>query len=253
MPIRVIINADDFGINNRVNLIIKDLLEREIITSSTIMANSPHFRQAAEIASQFPMRSFGVHLNITDFKPLTSNTGLKPILDRNGYFNKKIFSTSLNSYLKSAIFYEWCAQIKKINSQRIKISHIDSHQHVHTIPHLFGVLKRTQVECGIKKIRITKNIYTSNIPPRSKLLIYKKWIWNFALKSIYLTKTTSGFTDFLSFYKYTKENRISHNTVELMVHPGADDKKFIEELNILKSCWVKQIPFDIELISYNEL
>jgi predicted glycoside hydrolase/deacetylase ChbG (UPF0249 family) len=253
MPIRVIINADDFGLNTSINLSIRDLLEKKLITSSTIIANGPCFKQAVAIASLFPMCSFGVHLNITTLRPLTSNLGLKKILDKNGNFNDKIFYTYPDYRLKTAIFAEWCAQIRKINSHGIKISHIDSHKHVHTIPKLFGILKRTQKKCKIKKVRITRNIYSLNRPIRSKSLLYKKLIWNFALKNIYKTKTTSGFTNFGSFYDKAKEDRISHETVELMVHPGNTQKYFKEEIDKLAHLWFKKIPMDLKLINYNQL
>ena len=43
MPSRVIINADDFGINDREDAVILQAFRRGIISSATLMANMPAF------------------------------------------------------------------------------------------------------------------------------------------------------------------------------------------------------------------
>ena len=70
---KIIINADDLGMSVEVNSAISSLLEEEKITSSSIMSNAPYFEEAVNIAKNFPNYSFGIHLNLTKFKPLTEH------------------------------------------------------------------------------------------------------------------------------------------------------------------------------------
>jgi len=160
----LIINADDLGTSLEINDSIFYLMSRNIVTSSTIIANAPAFNDAVGKMLHHADKSFGVHLYLTQFKPLTENPTFKTIVDDNGNFNGNIMNIPIDSALRQAVFEEWYAQIKKIQSFGIKISHIDSHQHVHTIPHLFMVLKKIQKTFEIRRVRISKNIYSSNSP-----------------------------------------------------------------------------------------
>lgn len=88
--------------------------------------------------------SFGIHLNLTEGHPLRYS---QELLDR-GYYKEtanvagekgniylninqlrnKIISTSIQKELEK----ELCAQIEKVLDYGIRISHIDSHHHIHT-------------------------------------------------------------------------------------------------------------------------
>lgn len=137
---KLIINADDLGRSIEVNNTIFHLIENNKVTSATIIANSLAVDDAINRVNLYPSISFGVHLTLAGFKPLTCNSAFEKLLDKNGNFNKKIRQIQLTPKLKQAIFDEWCFQIGKILSYGVKISHIDSHYHVHTLPQLFIVL-----------------------------------------------------------------------------------------------------------------
>ncbi len=69
--IAIVVNADDLGMSHEVNEATFDLLSKGRISSATMMANAPATREAATQVSKFPRCSFGVHLNLTQFEPLT--------------------------------------------------------------------------------------------------------------------------------------------------------------------------------------
>jgi len=137
----MIINADDLGLSITVNKAIFDLLAGGHITSTSLLANAPATEDAVVELRRQKNRSFGVHLNVTGFHPLTRNAELSPILDSSGCFaGNSIRSTPITWQLREAIFQEWSAQIDRLFSMGLTPSHIDSHHHVHTIPGLFFVL-----------------------------------------------------------------------------------------------------------------
>jgi len=55
---RIIINADDFGINDTVTSEIKKMIELKAISSTTIMANGKSLEKVKEIVSEYPEISF---------------------------------------------------------------------------------------------------------------------------------------------------------------------------------------------------
>jgi predicted glycoside hydrolase/deacetylase ChbG (UPF0249 family) len=105
----------------------------------------------------FSLCSFGVHLNLTVFPPLQPSPQLKPILDADGSLSPKLFKTQLTPQLRRAIFDELTAQVERALSAGIPVSHFDSHQHIHTLPMLFPVLKALQRRFGIRRVRSTIN------------------------------------------------------------------------------------------------
>jgi hypothetical protein len=246
----VIINADDLGTSQKINDTIFELMSAKLITSATLIANAPCFDEASKKISLFPKCSFGVHLNITIFQPLFKNDKLRALFNENGCFNSKIKNIIITPSLSNGIYLEFCAQIEKILSSGIKISHIDSHQHVHTIPSIFLILKLVQKKYNIRKVRISRNIYSYDHKVPEVLLI-KKQMYNFMLRNFYITKTTDGFTDFPTFYNNGKLNKLGQKKIEIMMHPGTKEEE--NETTFLQSSWQVDLPFAINLINYNQL
>ena len=246
----IIINADDLGYSVSVNNAIFVLMEKRLITSATLMANGPGFEDAVACLPNFPWCSIGVHLNVREFQPLTNPPVFKAITDQRGNFQGNIWMVPVNRNLEQAIFDEWCAQIEKILASGVKISHIDSHGHVHTRPRLFLVLKRLQQKFGIFKVRITRNIYPPGLAV-SKVHLFKKWLWNFALRNCIATKTTNGFTNFATFLELAKMRILPYSTLELMLHPGWEEAE--TEIMALKTDWKQEISFKLEMINYFQL
>ena len=80
----VIINADDFGIDESVNFgIIKGHLEG-VVSSTTIMASGKAFMHAVELAKSSPKLGVGVHLTLVNEKPIAPYDRVKSHIDADG-------------------------------------------------------------------------------------------------------------------------------------------------------------------------
>ncbi|MBA5864707.1 MAG: ChbG/HpnK family deacetylase [Nitrospira sp. CR1.1] len=252
---RVIINSDDLGISPVVNEKILDLMSRRRITSASILANGPSVEQAIKFIPRGTDCSLGVHLNLTEFKPLTPAkhlNGLRGCLDENGAFagQQNLSRLSISPTCQEGIYRELKLQVEKVVSLGVKVSHLDSHNHIHTAPQIFLVLKRLQKEFGIRRVRTTWNIY----PPGksvSKALLIKKKVWDFALRRFYATTTTEGLTTFSTFYNLAKTRKLLCHSIELMTHPG--HAEYDEETRLLERDWENEIVFPVDLISYHAL
>ncbi len=249
----VIVNADDLGANERVNGEIFDLMQSGVLTSATLMANAPGFEQAVEQIPRFPECSFGVHLNLTAFPPLSSSRDLEPILDENGHLSKKLFDAHISSALRRALLQELTLQVQRTLEAGVPISHFDSHNHVHTIPKLFPVLKSLQRKFGIRKVRSTISL----LPPGQQmtgLRSLKKIAFRLALRYSYRTKSPDGFGDFRDFYKMLKAGTVPRfRYLELMVHPGIRNPKYSDEVAALRSAWHDLLPAGTKIGSYHSL
>jgi hypothetical protein len=246
----VIVNADDLGISDAVNEATFDLIARGRISSATIMANGPSVHDAAKVARHFSGCSFGVHLNLTQFEPLTGGVLARLLVDERGRMSRANERASPSRQGLRAAYEEFCAQLERVAAFGIDVTHVDSHNHVHTIPALFPVLKEVQRRYGIRRVRLTKNMYGSD-RPCTPALIWKKRAYNWALRWIYRTRTTDAFTEFLTYVNAGPVTRSSAGLVELMVHPGAPSTG--EEAAALESDWIARAGFPLQMIPYTRL
>ena len=245
---RLIINADDLGATESQNAAILELMAARRITSATVMANGPAFASAVRSTSHFPECSFGIHLNVSAFEPLTKNPELRALRQAGEQVPNQIRSVPFRAPLVRAVHEEWRAQISAARRAGLSISHIDSHHHVHTLPALFLALKAVQREFGIRKVRISQNVFPSK---KSCLVRTKKSIWNAALRFIYATRTAGAFCDFLTFFQTANRCCVRYRTLEAMVHPGSPEPA--EEMRTLCRHWRSDIDQPIELVSYFQL
>ncbi len=126
----LIINADDFGITDSVNKAIIDLLEKNKISSATLMPNGNSYDEAANWSSK-NSEDIGVHLTFVNGgsnKRISSLTRQKSIEDKDGYlFEDKLYF--IRNFKYDEIKKEMNAQFKKIIGSGVKISHVDTHRY----------------------------------------------------------------------------------------------------------------------------
>jgi len=129
---KLIINSDDFGYSRAINHAIIDTYQEGILTSATLMTNTPGFEHAVELALANPELGIGVHLVLTFLKPLRQD--VPSLVDASGKFYRP------DAYRKgevivdySDLYKEWDTQIQKVLDAGIQPTHLDSHHHVHTL------------------------------------------------------------------------------------------------------------------------
>jgi len=152
----VIINADDLGMTPGANMGIFKGHDEGLLTHASIMANCDYFDEAIDGIKKRPNLNLGVHLNLTYAKALIKN----PLYcNKDGVFNLgyKDLLLNRNKELLDAIEQEWDAQIKKtIISSNRELTHLDSHRHIHLIPHLYPIVVKLAKKYNIKRVRLIK-------------------------------------------------------------------------------------------------
>ncbi|MFM9048397.1 MAG: carbohydrate deacetylase [Cyanobium sp.] len=252
--IPVIINADDFGYSSNVNACIVDGIHRGCVSSATIMANGQASEEALVLATRLPQASFGVHLNLTEFRPLHPSQVMKSlgVIDADDLFRGNEFRKLYPSpKLMQACFDELDQQLQAVYSKGVRPSHLDSHHHIHTIPWLLPVIFSIQRKFKISKLRTTMNVYSSGPfdQPSRKLLAAKR-IWQIAARSMGF-KMTQRFTSLQIFSDDSMRPEFAAaQSIELMCHPG--QQGFEIETEHLLSRGPEVLPSQYELVNYNQ-
>lgn len=174
---RLIVNADDFGFTSGVNRAIVEAHVRGVVTSSTLMANGPAFEEAAQLARQAPKLSIGCHVVLIDGRPVLSSKQI-PSLTNAFHFRDGLLTFAARAMTgridPDEIIAEVTAQIRKIQSQGIAVSHLDTHKHTHLFPQILRPLLRAAAACGIRALR---NPFGPRLPLRSTDLLARPGLW----------------------------------------------------------------------------
>jgi|GEM_PF-4662519 len=164
---KIIFNADDFGITDAVSFTILDLFKTSsLLRSTTVMINllSDDLALALGnfIANNKSGYSVGMHFNLTCAKPVRDPSKISSLVDEKGTFlkfDRLIDSIIANRIEESDIESEFIAQIELFHKKLgFWPSHIDSHKHVHMMPSLFKCISRKLAEYPVGKIRLAPNI-----------------------------------------------------------------------------------------------
>jgi len=152
---RLIVNADDFGLTAGVNRAILEGNRNGVISSATLMANAQATDAAIEQAKAQPALKIGCHLVLIDGIPLATDL---PSLT----YGSPRFRSSLKEFALAAVRKQIApdeiqreaeAQIRKIQSRGVKVTHLDSHKHTHMFPHVLRPVLRAARACGIRAVR----------------------------------------------------------------------------------------------------
>lgn len=249
---RLVVNADDLGHSDAVNAAIFALMESGHVSSASLMMNAPAVEAAIREIARFPGRSFGVHLNATEFPPLCRDPSLAVLCDGTGSLHTEWARgrRHLPRRARQAVFAEWCAQVERARDLGVPVSHLNSHHHLHTHPSLFMVLKRVQQRFGIRKVRLARNLFGVGERVRPGFATATA-AWNLALRTLYRTRTADAFTTFRTFHERARSDLSWQGTLELMCHPGAE--MFEAETHLLASDWRETLADGADIVSYHEV
>ena len=156
---RLIINADDFGLAPGVNRAIIELQQAGALSSATLMANGPFFSPAVYMAFAQPSLAVGCHVVLVDGSPCLRPAEVPSLVDPR---SPSSFRNTVGSFFadllrgrirEEEIEAEAVAQIRRVQSSGITVSHIDSHKHVHAFPRVLAPLLRAARQCGVRCVR----------------------------------------------------------------------------------------------------
>jgi len=176
----VVLHADDLGMNDRVSAGIIRGFSEGLLTSASVLTNAPGCawaltqwkdlqarllqdalpsRDARRLAGDSP-RPFdlGIHLNLTQGRPLTGERYPALLLDRNGLF-PGIFGLALRimqtgSRYRQAIEEEMCAQIERLLDSGFSPTHLNAHQYADILPVVAALIPRLVQRYDIPVVRV---------------------------------------------------------------------------------------------------
>ena len=289
---RLIINADDFGMTVGVNRAIAEAHRTGLVTSATVMSNEAATEDAIAIASQFPSLKTGCHVVLVDGRPV-SDPHLVPTLigSHNGdgaKFRAGIAQLAVASMMgqvrEDEMRNEASAQIGRLRSRGLLLSHIDCHMHSHILPRVLGAVLQAAQDHEVKAVRNPFEPIWS-VAATHKPSSFRSWNRSAQITVLralhsqfrnavhqHAMQTTDGtigiaVTGLLNHESLTRlVEAMPEGTWELVTHPGYNDRDLMEASTELKQSRAIELELlissdtldllrkhEIELISYSDV
>lgn len=158
-PLKLLaVTADDFGLAQALDGGIKEACLEGIVTHVSLVANGENIEDACQFLIQHPEISAGVHLNLTDGKPLAGSDLIQPLLDKEGNFFGTHWKAAACYFarppLLKAIEREYRIQTERLLGLGIRLRQANCHGHLHAIPSLFRLVTRLASEYQIPFVRV---------------------------------------------------------------------------------------------------
>src|SRR4051812_17447193 len=153
----LVVNGDDFGLTAGVNAGIMDAHRRGILTSASLFANGPETDRAIIIALRTPTLGVGCHLTLVDGVPILPSSRV-PTLAPDGRF-RPTWRAFIGAALAGRIDLreverELEAQVDRLRSAGVALTHLDGHKHVHVYPPVFEIVAELARAAGIPRVRV---------------------------------------------------------------------------------------------------
>jgi predicted glycoside hydrolase/deacetylase ChbG (UPF0249 family) len=177
----VVLHADDFGMNAAVNAGIVQAFRDGLLTSTSILANAPAVsdacaawpslmaelregaipsatirRQAGDTLRPFDL---GVHLNLTQGRPLTSNYPAELLGEQDQFPGIGLVFRKLRteqSRFRQAVLNELQAQVERVQSLGVEPTHLNGHQYVEMVPEVASLIPDLAAKYSIPIVRLAK-------------------------------------------------------------------------------------------------
>jgi chitin disaccharide deacetylase len=275
---RLIINADDLGMNPQRTHGIFQCFEYGVVTSTSILPNMTDSATAAKHAREKGLPA-GLHLNFTEDYPLSKPDDVSSLVDANGMFHPRERFWQLleeGAIVQEHLEREIRAQVEWFFDNNGSPTHVDGHMHMHIFGIVIEALIPVLERYGIRFVRIPYETLPPHgyvVPPERLAFAEKINAAALRAREVY---TAHGIQSTDHFRGLTLQgnaslknirhiiNKLPEGTTELMVHPGSAisfgtpfdlDPQRQTELRMLQDPSIRELLNEkkVELISYGDL
>lgn len=256
---RLIVNADDFGYCDHTVDATIDCFRRGVLSSATLMPGMPAFARAAAFAREHPEFSYGLHLCLTDERPVSDPAAIPTLVAPNGCFwrTAEFFKRALTGRLAGHdIRREALAQLGRMHEAGLSVRHLDAHGHIHKAAVVPWALRHVLPESGIVTVRRTQNLFYRWPRPSRRCFngLANPFIRLLGKTTGYFLMVTGTLTSTDVHWWEDCIERLPAGVTEIGIHPGWDKPwRRLDMLPVLTRGPEFLRAAGVQLISFNEL
>jgi chitin disaccharide deacetylase len=217
----LIVHADDLAVAHSVDTASFDALDKNAVTSASIMVPCAWLTEVASYAKAHPDADLGLHLTLTSewkvdrWGPVSSSDKVPSLFDASGYLWPETAAAALNLNTAEAE-REIRAQVERAVALGIHPTHLDSHMGVlFSKPELFSVYVKVAHEYNLPFLALR----LPNLPAHFFSGLSDKDV---ILDSLVMANPSVHSNEWRDFYVNAVKN-LKPGLTEMIVHLGHDD------------------------------
>jgi predicted glycoside hydrolase/deacetylase ChbG (UPF0249 family) len=157
----LIVNADDYGLTERISAGILRAHREGIVTSTSVLAIGPAWPKVADRLANHDGLGVGVHLAaVGEDPPLLSAREVPTLVDGRGRLNESykgfVARMAAGRVDPDDLRREFTAQLEAVVDAGVPVGHLDAHQHLHLWPPVGRVVLDLASRFGIPAVRVPR-------------------------------------------------------------------------------------------------
>ena len=157
---RLIINADDYGMRPTIDAAVEHLLHCGVLTSASLMVTGASAREAAQFLVKHAQFGAGLHLNLDD---IFSGAGFGKD-DHGSFLVPDIFfeQEEVRAAIRERLAEQFALFVRMVGRAP---DHVNGHRHVHLFPPVLALMMPLMKEYAVPCIRFFPGFYAE--PPQA--------------------------------------------------------------------------------------
>lgn len=155
---RLIVTADDFGLDAAVNDAVERAHRDGILTAASLMVGAAGASGAVSIARRMPSLRVGLHVTLLEARPVLPRTDIPLLVDETGDFRTDMVRFALEIFIRPAvrrqIQAEVEAQFQAFAATGLRLDHVNAHKHFHIHPSVAAILVPIAKKYGAPFLRV---------------------------------------------------------------------------------------------------
>ena len=156
--IRLVVNADDFGLSPVISRGILAAHRNGIVTSTSLLGNTPGLDEARAMLASAPALGVGVHLTLVGGEPVSDPAAIPSLLAPDGRSlhangTELIGAWARRRIVGAEVERELDAQVARVRDAGIAVDHLDTHHHLGFRPVVGQAVEAVARRHGIAGIR----------------------------------------------------------------------------------------------------
>lgn len=159
--LRLIVNADDYGLTSGVNRAIERAHRDGVVTSTSVMVNQPAAAEAAGLRARCPELGIGIHLTLTLGRPVEDPDRIPSLVAPDGSFlAREVLVVRARNRLVDQVDVarECAAQLEQLRRLGVEPDHWNAHQHVQDYVSLGRPMALTMWREGVTSARTPRRV-----------------------------------------------------------------------------------------------
>lgn len=154
---RVIVTADDFGLDPAVNEAVARAHDDGILSAASLMVGAGAASEAVATAHARPSLGVGLHLVLTDGQAVLPPTVIPDLVDASGRFRKGMARAGARFFFRPGVRRQLSAEIRAqyqaFVDTGLSLDHVNAHKHFHVHPTILSLALDIGDEYGLRAMR----------------------------------------------------------------------------------------------------